>query len=63
MKLPQQTIILEISLSVPDRFKHGLVWLQTLGWRCVECAIHHERNVCEELHPHIVHTWREQARI
>jgi len=22
-----------LPLTVPDRFKHGLVWLQTLGWR------------------------------
>ena len=24
--------------------------LQRLGWRCAECAVHHERNVCEEQH-------------
>ena len=27
--------------------KEGML-LQPLGWRCVECAIHHERDVCEE---------------
>jgi len=27
--------------------KEGML-LQTLGWRCVECAIHHERDVREE---------------
>jgi len=25
-----------------------LVVLQTLGWRCVECAIHHEQDMREE---------------
>jgi len=29
-----------------------LLQLQLLGWRCVECAIHHERDVCEEQHPY-----------
>jgi len=24
--------------------------LQPLGWRCIECAIHYERNVREEQH-------------
>ena len=27
--------------------------LQPLGWRCVECAIHHERDVREEQHRYI----------
>jgi len=27
------------------------VMLQHLSWRSVECAIHHERGVREELHP------------
>jgi len=31
-------------------FKSCQVVLQPLGWRCVECAIHHERNACEEKH-------------
>jgi len=26
--------------------------LHPLGWRCVECPIHHERNVLEEQHPY-----------
>jgi len=30
------------------------VVLQPLGWHCFECAIHHERDVREELHPKIV---------
>ena len=30
--------------------KEGML-LQTLGWRCVECAIHQERNVRKEQHP------------
>jgi len=33
---------------------------QPFGWRCVECAIHHEQDVREEQHPHM---WREQAII
>jgi len=24
------------------------VLLQPRGWRCIECAIHHERGVCKE---------------
>jgi len=27
---------------------HQFTVLQPLGWRCVECAIHHERHVREE---------------
>jgi len=27
--------------------------LQSLSWHCVECATHHERDVCEEQHPYI----------
>jgi len=27
--------------------------LQPLRWRCVECVIHHERDVREEQHPYI----------
>jgi len=30
------------------RFKKEGMLLQLLHWRCVECAIHHERDVCEE---------------
>jgi len=30
-----------------------LLLLQPLRWRCVECAIHHERDVREEQHPYI----------
>jgi len=38
--------------------------LQPLGWRCVECAIHHERDVREEQPPYVVqYVWREQAMI
>jgi len=33
--------------------------LQPLGWRCIECAIHHERDVREEQ----AHVWCEQAII
>jgi len=31
----------------------SLVLLQPLGWRCVECVIHHGRDVREEQHPYI----------
>ena len=34
-------------------FTCTLEMLQPLGWRCVECAIHHERDVREEQHPYI----------
>ena len=27
--------------------------LQPLRWRCVECAVHHERDVREEQHPYM----------
>jgi len=27
--------------------------LQSLGWHCIECVIHHEQNVHHELHPYI----------
>jgi len=30
------------------------------SWRCVECAIHHKRDVRKEWHPYM---WREQATI
>ena len=32
--------------------KISLGVLQPLRWRCVECAIHHERDVREEQHPY-----------
>jgi len=35
---------------------HSLIYfnlLQPLGWRCAECAVHHEPNVREEQHPYI----------
>jgi len=32
------------------------LFLQLLRWRCVECVIHHERDVCEEQHPYICGT-------
>jgi len=40
--------------------KEGIL-LQPLWWRCVECAIHHERDVHEEQHH--TYMWREQAII
>jgi len=41
-------------------WKKGWIFLQPLDWRCVECAIHHERDVCEEEH---ACEWREQVII
>jgi len=38
-------------LIVPIELKLQL--LQRLHWSCVECAIHHERDVREEQHPYI----------
>jgi len=31
-------------------------WLQPLRWHCVECVIHHERDVREEQHPYVART-------
>jgi len=39
--------VLAISMTGPK------VRLQPLGWHCVECAIHHERDVREEQHPYV----------
>jgi len=44
--LQNMSNFLFISMSVPK------VMLQSIGWRCVECAIHHERDVREEWHPY-----------
>ena len=33
--------------------RRGLQLLQTLGWRCVECAIPHQRDAREEQHRYI----------
>ena len=35
------------SVTVRLRFQ-GMMLLQTLRWRCVDCVIHHERDVREE---------------
>jgi len=35
------------------------ILLQPLRWCCVDCVIHHERDVHEEQHH--TYTWREQA--
>jgi len=32
--------------------------LQPFRWRCVECAVHHERDVREEQHPYTVYMAR-----
>jgi len=36
-----------------DLLPISMVLLQPLRWRCVECVIHHERDVREEQHPYI----------
>ena len=33
---------------MPSEGLSVFVLLQPLGWRYVECAIHHERDVCQE---------------
>ena len=38
-----------------------IILLQPLRWRCVDCVIHHERDVREEQHH--TYMWREQAII
>ena len=40
--------------------KEGML-LQPLWWCCVDCVIHHERDVCEEQHH--AYMWREQVII
>ena len=40
---------------------NGIILLQPLRWCCVDCVIHHERNVREEQHH--TYMWREQAII
>jgi len=37
------------------------ILLQPLRWCCVDCVIHHERDVCEEQHH--TYMWHEQAII
>jgi len=39
----------------------GKLLLQPLRWCCVDCVIHHERDVREEQHH--TYLWREQAII
>jgi len=41
-------------------YTHGRL-LQPLRWCCVDCVIHHERDVREEQYH--TYTWREQAVI
>ena len=48
-------------LSFLGRLNWGVVVLQPLRWRCVDCVIHHERDVREEQHH--TYMWREQAII
>ena len=43
------------------RCKKEEMLLQPLLWRCVDCVIHHERDVPEEQHQRYM--WREQAMI
>jgi len=41
------------SYTFPKLMGYAKVLLQSLRWRCVECAIHHDRDVHEEQHPYI----------
>jgi len=41
-------------------WRRMLILLQPLLWRCAECAIHHERDVREEQHPHVCSTNKQQ---
>ena len=43
------------------RKRQMCILLQPLRWCCVDCVIHHERDVREEQHH--TYTWREQAII
>jgi len=43
------------------RFKKKGMLLQPLQWRCVDCVIHHERDVHEE--QQYIYEWHEQAII
>ena len=48
--------ILLVSFTISHFHKSSQTLLhvfQPLGWRCVECAIHHEQDVQEEQHPYI----------
>jgi len=51
----------EICLTSFFRPHTGLYVLQPLWWCCVDCVIHHERDVREEQHH--TYMWREQAII
>ena len=42
----------ECAIGAVNCKKEGML-LQTLHWCCVECAIHHEREVRKEQHPYI----------
>ena len=55
----QQLTIYKGTLLV--KLSHKLVLLQPLRWCCVDCVIHHERDVREEQHHRYM--WREQAII
>jgi len=41
----------QVQTSQKDRAIGAGMLLQPLRWRCVKCAIHYERDVCEEQHP------------
>jgi len=47
-KLRRTLCLLIFSKWAQPNIKHVVLVLQPIGWRCVECAIHHERDVREE---------------
>ena len=49
---------IQFQLTLPESH---LVMLQPLRWHCVDCVIHHERDMREEQHH--THMWLEQAVI
>jgi len=46
--------VCENIIDVNVKAQHNSNLLQPLRWRCVECVIHHERDVREEQHPYTV---------
>jgi len=43
----------EMSQELPNFIATLFALLQPLRWRCVECVVHHERDVREEQHRYI----------
>jgi len=52
-----QTSQKERAIGVVRCKKQGML-LQPFRWRCVECVIHHERDVHEDQHPYSLYVAR-----